>query len=242
VKSPVKVNTFRAHTTVEAHRRARNTPTAHERPARTAWPQSMCVVRGRGRLELAAVTMHLEPMEHGTVPPHAAGACALLGTASRQNCISVHRRDDRTMPIVLIDRCLFSLPAVCNVLFAVTLPGALAAGYVTWPYVAENVWLGVCLPMEHGTVPPHAAGACALLGTASRQNCISVHRRDDRTAPSGRSTVSPDTVLRGAGGWLLVCGDLHILTRGGRARGGRLRFHTIDQKMAYTRKAKAKNL
>jgi hypothetical protein len=49
-------------------------------------------------------------------------------------------------------------------------------------------------------------------------------------------------VLRGAGGWLLVCGDLHILTRGGRARGGRLRFHTIDQKMAYTRKAKAKNL
>jgi hypothetical protein len=132
VKSPVKVNTFRAHTTVEAHRRARNTPTAHERPARTAWPQSMCVVRGRGRLELAAVTMHLEPM-------------------------------------------------------------------------------------EHGTVPPHAAGACALLGTASRQNCISVHRRDDRTAPSGRSTVSPDTVLRGAGGWLLVCGDLHILTRGGAA-------------------------
>ena len=49
------------------------------------------------------------------------------------------------MPIVLIDRCLFSLPAVCNVLFAVTLPGALAAGFVAWPYVADNVWLGVCL-------------------------------------------------------------------------------------------------
>ena len=92
---------------------------------------------GSGRLKLAATHAQQRRVPGGALlrEPH------LGKTASA----SIAGRDDRTMPIVLIDRCLFSLPAVCNVLFAVTLPGALAAGFVAWPYVADNVWLGVCL-------------------------------------------------------------------------------------------------